>query len=246
MKKKILLLTGVILILLTAGLLYGCQQSGSPAGYSAYQQTGIWVTGEGKVTAVPDIADIQLGIQAQAKTVADAQTQAAKAMNDVMSALTANGVAQKDIQTQYFSIQQLTRWDSDKQEQVVTGYQVNNMVNAKIRAVDKAGAIIDAAAQAGGDLTRVNMIQFSIDDQTVYNDLAREKAMADARDTAKQLADLSGVKLGKPIYISEAGVSTPRTVPVYAKDAVGESSSTSISAGELEITLTVQVAYAIQ
>lgn len=246
MKKKILLLTGIIAILLTAGLLYGCQQSGSSAGVSGYQQTGIWVTGEGKVTVVPDVANVQLGIEAQAKTVADAQAQAAKAMNDIMSTLATNGVAQKDIQTQYYSIQQLTRWDSDKQEQVVIGYQVTNMVNAKIRNVDKAGTIIDAAVQAGGDLARVNMIQFSIDDQTVYNDLAREKAMADAKDTAKQLADLSGVKLGKPIYISETGVSTPRTIPVYAKDTVEGSSSTSISAGELEITLTVQVAYAIQ
>ncbi len=246
MKKRILLFAGIVVILLTAVLLYGCQQSGSPAGAYTNQQEGIWVTGEGKVKVIPDVVNVQLGIQAQAKTIADAQNQATKAMNDVMSALTTNGVAQKDIQTQYYNIQQITRWDNDKQEQVITGYQVTNMVNAKIREIVKAGAIVDAVTLAGGDLTRVNSIQFAVDDPTIYSDQAREKAMADAKDTATQLANWSGVKLGKPIYISEMNVSTPRTIPLYAKEAADSSSSTPISVGELEISLTVQVTYAIR
>jgi hypothetical protein len=163
-------------------------------------------------------------------------------MNDVMSALTDNGVAKKDIQTQTYSIQQTTKWDNDTQEQVVTGYQINNIVNAKIRDVNNAGAVIDAVTSAGGDLTRVNSIQFSVDDPTIYNDQARDKAMADANDAATQLAKLSGVKLGKPISISENNVFVPQVMPVYAKDA----SSTPISPGELDITMTVQVVYAIQ
>jgi uncharacterized protein YggE len=246
MKKRFLLFAGIVVLLLTAVLMYGCQQSGSSLGGSTNQQEGIWVTGEGKVKVTPDVVNVQLGIQAQAKTVADAQNQATKAMNDVMSALTTNGVAQKDIQTQYYNIQQLTRWDNDKQEQIITGYQVINMVNAKIREIVKAGAIVDAVTLAGGDLTRVNSIQFSVDDPTIYSDQAREKAMADAKDKATQLANWSGVKLGKPIYISESSVATPRTVPVYTKEALDAGASTPISAGELEISLIVQVTYAIR
>ncbi len=37
------------------------------------QSTGIWVTGEGSVTVVPDIVLLSLGVEAQADTVAVAQ-----------------------------------------------------------------------------------------------------------------------------------------------------------------------------
>jgi len=75
------------------------------------QQTGIWVNGQGKVTVTPDIARLSLGVSAQTTTVAEAQSQAAAAMTRVMAALTGAGIAAKDIQTQNYSIQQVTRWD---------------------------------------------------------------------------------------------------------------------------------------
>ena len=245
MKNKLLLLfSGIAILILASGLLVGCQAAAQSSG-ATNQQTGISVSGEGKVTVTPDIANIQLGIQAQALTVADAQSQAIKAMNDVMAALKANGVADQDIQTQYYNVQQVTTWDTNKQQQIVTGYMVSNVVNVKVRDMTKAGSVIDAVTAAGGDLTRVNSIQFSLNDPTTSIDKAREKAMADANDTATQLAKLAGVKLGKPISISESSSTPP--YPIYAKDAIaGSSSSTPISAGTLDITLDVQVVYTIQ
>ena len=245
MKNKFLLLFSVIAILILAAVsLVGCQATVTPSSVSN-QQTGISVNGEGKVTVSPDVANIQLGIQVQATTVADAQSQATKAMNDVMAALKANGVADQDIQTQYYNVQQVTTWDTNKQQQIVTGYMVSNVVNVKVRDVTKAGSVIDAVTAAGGDLTRVNSIEFTLNDPTTSMDKAREIAMADANDTATQLAKLAGVKLGKPISISESSSTPP--YPVYTKDAVaGSSSSTPISAGTLDITLDVQVVYAIQ
>ena len=163
MKKRLLIIfAGIAILMLMAGLLASCQPAVSAAA-NGNQQTGISVSGNGKVTVTPDVAVIQLGIQAQAKTVADAQSQAAKAMNDVMAALTGNGVTQKDIQTQYFNIQQTTTYDNVKQQQIITGYEVSNVVSAKVRDVTKAGSVIDAVTAAGGDLTRVNSIQFSLD-----------------------------------------------------------------------------------
>jgi len=247
MKKKILLLcAGIAILMLASGLLVGCQATGTSPSITN-QQTGISVSGEGKVTVTPDIANIQLGILANAKTVAEAQSIATKAMNDVMAALAANGVAQKDIQTQSYNIQQQTTWDNLKQQPIITGYQVSNMVNVKVRDVTKAGSVIDAVTAAGGDLVRVNNISFSVDDPTVSIDKAREKAMADANDTATQLAKLAGVKLGKPISISTGYVSVPQVMPIYAKDAAsGAPSSTPISPGELDVTISVQVVYSIQ
>ena len=215
------------------------------------QQEGIWVTGEGKVTAVPDIATLRLGIEAQEATVDEAQTLASEAMDRVKTALIDNGVAEKDIQTQYFSIRQRTRWDELMGQEVVIGYRVTNMVTAKIRDIDKVGSIIDAVAVAGGDLTRIDNISFSIDDPSVYFEEARQKAMTDAEAKAEHLAQLAGVRLGKPTYISEGIQMPPRIYPevwIEVPPAPAPPPAPAIppiSPGEMEISLTLQIAYAI-
>ena len=211
------------------------------------QQQGIWVNGEGKVSAVPDIANLQLGIEAQESSVAAAQLQAQEAMDKVMAALTDNDVAKKDIQTQYFNISRITRWDDDNQREVVLGYRVTNTVTAKIRDIEKAGSVIDAVALVGGDLTRINSIHFSVDDHTPYQKEARDEAMADAKNKAEQLASLAGVKLGKPTYISESFYlpSNYRYDVPMMESGKSSAPSTIISPGEMDITLNVQVTYAI-
>ena len=211
------------------------------------QQEGIWVSGTGEVSVTPDIAALRLGIAAQAASVAEAQPQAAEAMDRVMTALTDNGVAGKDIQTQYFSIRQVTKWDREKEEEIVVGYRVTNKVIAKIRDIDKVSTIIDAVAEAGGDLTRIDSIDFSVDDPSAYYEEARQEAMADAKAKAEQLAKLAGVKLGKPTYISE-GIQIPPVIrDIYHGEVAAPAPGveTPISPGEMEISLTIQVAYAI-
>ena len=238
------------LALTTVGLVACAPASGTPAQIEGLtisnQQQGIWVTGEGKVTVVPDIAILSLGIEAQDTSVAQAQSQASEAMDRVMTALTENGVAERDIQTQYYSIQRVTRWDNDKQEEVVIGYRVINTVTVKIRDIAKTGAIIDAVAASGGDLTRINSIGFSVDEPSTYYGQAREKAMADATAKATQLANLANVTLGDPTYISE-NIYAPIYRDAYrGAEAVPAPVETPISPGEMEITLNVTVGYAIE
>ena len=114
MRKKNWLLAVSLALVLAIVSLAGCSPGnitleGVEGINVSSQQEGIWVTGQGKVTAVPDIATLRLGIEAQAASVAEAQSQATEAMDRVMAALTDNGVAEKDIQTQYFSIRQVTK-----------------------------------------------------------------------------------------------------------------------------------------
>ncbi|MFC1994979.1 SIMPL domain-containing protein [Chloroflexota bacterium] len=253
MKKVWLLVISVALVLVVG--LAGCSSGGPTSGETPAnlkvnlnsQQEGIWVTGTGKVSDVPDIATLSLGIEAQETSVAEAQVQAAEAMDRVMTALTDNGVAKKDIQTQYFNIRRVTKWDNVKEQEVVIGYRVTNMVTAKIRDIDNIGAVIDAVAVAGGDFTRIDNIGFSVEDPSGYHQEARQKAIADAKAKAEQLADLAGVKLGKPTYITEnAHFPSPIYPQVLYERAAGASvPETPISAGEMEISLTIQLVYAI-
>jgi len=250
MKKLGLVAIGLVLILAVVGI-SGCSPEGTTISGGTFnlnsQQEGIWINGTGKVQAVPDVAIISLGIESQEATVAEAQTKAAEAMDEVMKALSDAGIAEKDIQTQYFNIQRVTRWDSSKEQETVIGFRVTNMVTAKVRDVEKAGIVIDAVVGAGGDLTRIDSISFTVDDPTEYYAEAREKAVADAQAKAEQLAEAAGVELGTPSYINE---STYIPTPVY-RSAVMEDTiagsyvETSISPGEMEITLNVQLAYNI-
>jgi len=243
MFKKWLLAATLVAVLTASLVLAGCQSGSVPI--STNQQTGISVNAEGKVPATPDIATVSLGVTAQAATVAEAQSLATSAMNQVMNALKTNGVAEKDIQTSYYNIQEVTKWDQLKQISEIAGYQVTNMVTAKIRELNKTGIIIDAVVNAGGDLTRVNNISFSVEDPTTYYDAARAKAVAAAKAKAESIAKLAGVKLGSLLYITESASYYPETV-YYARSAADVAASTPISAGEVDITLNVQAVYAIK
>jgi uncharacterized protein YggE len=243
MKKKYWVISGLLLIMIAA-LLSGC--SGSSEKIISSQQEGIWVTGMGKVAAMPDLATLSLGIEAQEATVAQAQTQASQVMNEVISALESQGITEEDIQTQSFSIQQVTRYNPDTQQETVIGYKVTNVVTVKIRALERVGMVIDAVAEAGGDLTRINNISFSIEDPSTYYDEARITALEDAKDKAEKISTLAGINLGKPTYISEATqVPGPIRLSLNETTPVAAPTETPISPGEIEVTLTIQVAYEI-
>ena len=240
--KKIWWLIPCLIVVLALGAAGCAPQVTTPM--TQLQKTGIWVTGQGETMAVPDIAELRLGVEAQADTVSEAQAQASEAMDAVMEALKDNGVAEKDIQTQRFSISALRKIEYKVEETEIAGYVVTNMVVAKIREVDKAGAIIDAVAEAGGDFIRIQDISFTVDDPTPYYEEARSEAMEDAKNKATQLAASAGIQLGKPTYISEGAVYVPR----YFPEKVGSEAppSTPISPGELKITVSIQVVYEIK
>ncbi|HEX7475768.1 MAG TPA: SIMPL domain-containing protein, partial [Dehalococcoidales bacterium] len=196
MKTKILMVMMVLGALAMLGLA-GCsggtveaQSSPQPVSVNVNSQQGIWVTGQGIVSVTPDIATLSLGVSAQSTKVVDAQSQAADAMSQVISTLTSSGIDKKDIATQNYSINQLTRYDNNTGQSTVTGYQVSNIASVTIRAIDKVGTIIDAVTAAAGDLIRVNGISFSVDKPAQFNDQARSLAMADAKAKAQQLATL--------------------------------------------------------
>ncbi len=239
--------------------------SGAPA--TAYlmppssQQTGLWVNGEGKATYAPDIAVLSLGIEAQEKTVAQAQNSARDAMSKVLAALKSRNVADKDIRTQTFNIQPIKQWleaiptptprgTAEPQykpppKEVIVGYRVSNTVTVKIRKIDDAGSVIDAVAAGGGDLTRINSIGFTIEDAAPFRAQAREMAVKDALNKAKQITTAAGVTLGRVTYITESGGFVPKAdVRSFGVAmAASEAAPTSISPGELELSVSVQMVF---
>ena len=209
------------------------------------QQVGIWVSGEGKVVVTPDVANLSLGVQVEAATINEANQKAAAAMDALVNVLKTQGIADKDIKTQYFNIYPVYDYDKDTGKATIRGYQVSNNVEVKVRVIANAGKIIDAAVAAAGDAVRVNNIYFSVDDPTASMNAARELALLDAKAKAEQIARVTGVSLGQVSFVSDSSSGGGRIVaPSF--DAKAEAGATTpILPGETDVIVSVQVIYNI-
>ena len=206
----------------------------------------VQVSGTGVVAGAPDVVVLSIGVSVERDTVKQARTEAAEAMAGMIESLKGNGLLDPDIQTQHFSIYQ--QYDYSKGRREFRGYSVTNTVSAKIRDLNTVGNVIDDAAEAGGDLVEINSIQFTIDDTTKLKMQARVAAMQAAQAKAQTLATEGGVKLGKPISISESGdfyVPQPFNLD-FARGEAASVADTPIQSGQLQITVTVNVTYEIE
>ncbi len=217
---------------------------------------GIWVTGQASVSVDPDLVLLNVGVEATAETVAEARTQAATAMDAIVAAVKENGLEDKDVQTLSFNIWPQYEYPEVEEngrrvrKQTLVGYTINNTARIKISDVDTVGTIIDDVAEAGGDYTRINGIQFSIEDPSTYMDDLREQAVEDAVAKAEHFATLTEVEVGDLLFISEvgSGVDVRDFVQLESRAmmAAAAAPTTSISGGELELSLNVQAVFAIE
>ena len=212
---------------------------------SSNELPGISVGGSGTANGTPDIVLLTLGVNVEEASVALARENAAVAMQRVIDSLKGNGVAEKDIQTIDFSIN--PQYSFDGRTQVLRGYQVSNVVTAKITRIDTSSRVIDDAAAAGGSSTIVQRVQFAIDDPTELQTVARQEAMSQARARAEELAQNANVTLGRALSINESPQTiVPQAQGVVAAPRTGSATSTPIQSGELAIVVNLRVVYAIE
>ena len=218
--------------------------------------SGIWVTGKGSISLDPDLVMLNITVETTAKTVSKARNQAAEAMDDIVKTLQRYSLEDKDIQTQSFSIwpkyeyPEVTIRGTKTRRQTLVGYIVNNTARIKIRDLELVGKIIDDVSTAGGDVTRINGIDFTMENPDSFMNKLREQAVKDAISKAEQFAVLTGVSVGSLVYISEMGSGAPVTKNfsesgAFAARSAMEVSSTSIAGGELELSLSIQAVFSI-
>jgi uncharacterized protein YggE len=239
------------LILLTAAvvalLAIGCGDKGDTIVQATSQNlSGVSATGTGRAVGEPDIVVLTVGVNVQRPTVEQARDDAAAAQKAVVDSLKANGVHDRDLQTAHFSINPDYDYRSGSTPTII-GYRVENIVTAKIRDLTKTSKAIDDATRAGGNDAVVQNVSFTIDDPDELQEQARRQAVEKAKEQAEQMADAAGEKLGKLISISESRSSAPvpADLRVLVPPATGSSVETPIETGELEVTVTVNVLYAI-
>ncbi len=219
------------------------------------QQSGIWVSGVGKLSVDPDLVEFRVGVETLGETVADANGKASEAMAAIVAVLKGSGIQDKDIRTSRFNIypeydyRETTVGGVRSGSQVLVGYNVRNTVTVKVRDLDGLPELVDDVVAAGGDNIRVDSVEFTVEDPDARMDELRELAVADAAAKAAHMAELAGVALGDLTYLSEGSapsVPAPYAAPAAFAMEARASVAPSFSAGEIELSLTVQASFAIE
>jgi uncharacterized protein YggE len=198
--------------------------------------------GVGKADGTPDTLTVMIGVSTQAssaKAALDANNAKASALIDL---LRRNGVAAKDLQTSQLSINPT----SNDKSGTITGYQVDDVVQARLHSITGAGTLLDAAAGVAGNAVRVQQIAFSVGDDSALRAQARAQAVDKAKAQAAQLAKAAGVSLGRIRSITEqVDAGDPIGYDMRAPAAGAPSSSVPLQAGQQELTVSVDIVYDI-
>ncbi|MBX3015030.1 MAG: SIMPL domain-containing protein [Caldilineaceae bacterium] len=245
--------TGFLLVALLAGAVASRIFDFSAAQVAHAQSTipalprTITVVGEGKVKIKPDIARAQIGVEVMKSSVKEASDANKVALEAVLAALKEQGIEEKDIQTSGFSIY-AERYGADGPlPENQTNYRVTNTVSVVIRDLEKVGAVLDAAIEAGAN--NIYGVEFGLDKTDTVEGEARAGAIADAKAKAEELAELTSVTVGGVVSISEvigSGGGYYNASNFNQLDrGMGGGAATPISPGELELTLQLQVVYEI-
>ncbi|GAA1259104.1 SIMPL domain-containing protein [Pseudonocardia aurantiaca] len=226
--------------LLAVGTLAATGCASAPATPAVPPEPTVTTRGVGIATGTPDLLTVTLGVQTRDRSAAaalDANNTRAAAVIDVLRAA---GVAPADLQTS-----QLTVYPTyDQTGSRISGYEVSNMVTARLRDITAAGAVIDRAGEVAGDAVRVQQVGFSIDDDSPVRAAARADGVRRAIAQATQLAEAAGVRLGPIRSITERPAEQPGPLP-YAADARVAAQAVPIEPGSQKLTVAVEVVHEI-
>lgn len=217
-------------------------------------------SGEGKVVAVPDVAQFSFTVVTEGgKNLGALQAENTKKVNAAIDFVKGEGVEAKDIKTQSYNISPRYQYYScDHPESSVTpcppaeivGYTVSQSVQVKVRDFSKTGDILSGTVKAGAN--SVSSLQFTIDDPTTVKAQARAEAIAKAKKQAEEIADAGGFRIGKLLNIDESGIYDSNRYYGMGGSAVSakiESSyvpAPTIEPGSQDVTVDVTLRYEIR
>lgn len=200
--------------------------------------------GEGIVKRAPDRAWVTIAAESRARTPAEVQKLNADAMSAVMQKLKSVGLPAEAIRTAAYELR--PEFDFANNRQTLRGYVARNAVEVRVDDLPKLGEVLDVAVGAGA--TSVSGVRFDLKDRTSAEQMALQRAVADARAQAETAAQAAGVKVDRVVRIEvhrDASMPSPR--PMMAMRAeMAISAEPPMAPGELEIKAMVTVTAAIR
>jgi uncharacterized protein YggE len=226
--------------------LLACVVSQVNAQQIASPLSSIRVTGDAVVSAKPERALINVGVLTQEKQSQSAASQNAKLLDAVLAALHKLLGPDADIKTINYSLSPDYQYRPGGGKSTISTYTALNVVRVTVDDLEKVGAVIDAATQAGAN--HVESVQFTVKDPEALRTQALRDAAVKARGEAEALAAALNLKITKVLLVEETrdvGAS-PNDVMVTAARLGPGGEPTPIQAGTIDATssvsLTVEVA----
>ena len=215
----------------------------------------ISVSGKGEVVAVSDIASLYVNLSKEGKTAKEAQDLLNESITKTLKYLKDQKIEDKDIKSEYGGLSPKYYYEQvncfaypcPTRDPKIIGYTATQSITIKVREVDNASTVRTGLASIG--ITDINGPTFSIDDEELFKDQARSKAIIEAREKAEVLAKELGVNLGKVVNFSE---NNGGYYPMYESKAMMADSVSSVAPapilpkGENKITSNVTITYEIR
>jgi len=222
------------MILMAVLLLLIVGRAPLPAHAQQDLENSITVVGEGQVSATPDLASVNLGVEVLNTDLSQAILDVESRMNLIADALTAIGVDPADIQIIGVDVRPQDLIDT--RTGALTGqlvYRVSNTQQVVIRDVAEARSIISEGVQAGANIIRD--FAFGMNNMEALESSARTTAITSAYERAGELASGLGLIVGEPLNVEELDITRGITTePTSALQA---------GAGQLVITVQIRVTF---
>ena len=230
------------ILFLTFGLAAGGLGLAGSALADDHAPATITVTGEGTVTAPPDLATVSLGVTTQGATAAEAMAANSTALAAVLERVKAAGVEDRDIQTSTLNLNPNWVTTDGSSAATISGYVAMNVLSIRVRAMGTLGPVLDAAVADGANT--LNGVSFGFQEPEPVMDEARKEAVASARARAELLTGAAGVSLGRILSISESG-GYAAPMPMYRMDAAIAAAPVPVEGGEVGVTASVTITWEI-
>jgi uncharacterized protein YggE len=189
--------------------------------------------GTGKLSILPDLAIISIGVMTENKNVEVAQNENSVLSNQVIESLKRIGILENDIQTLSYTIQPI--YDFVEGKSILRGYQIQHIFEITVRDLQKAGAVYQSAVSAGANMA--GSLRFEVSNREAYYQEALQLAMKNATEKALKLGQQLGVDV-QPIptkVTEEAEAVTPRELAISFSADTSLQAAPPIQRGELEI-----------
>ena len=206
-------------------------------------ERGIVVRGEATVRRVPDLAVVSLAVTVQDKDAGRARDEANRRASAILERLRGQGLPDADVQAPSLTVH--PTYDYSRGKPKITGYEASRPITLRIKDISLLGPILDGMVDDGA--TQVHGTAMELAEPEAASRAALAEAVGVARARAEALAAAAGLALGEPIRIEEGGETgaTPFPRGAMMKMAADESAPTELAAGEVEISASVRVWFAL-
>ena len=216
----------------------------------------ISVSGTAKVNVVPDEVVLTIGVEARNAKLDVAKKEVDAGIQKAIAVAKDSGIEAKDVQTDRLELRpeyedrEFAQQYSGKLPKLL-GYFAHNRISITLRDVSKREDLITALLKAG--INSIESVDFQTSKLREYRDQARLMAIRAAKEKAELMARELGMKVGKPVTITEqsypsyyAGrsnrLSNVQQTVAEVPSAASEDGGT-VALGQIGVSATVQIIF---